>query len=378
MAISDMAITNAGVRLWEIQKAQGTGLCIGLDPQYEPDGILNETFYARFFSMLLYEHFRHRMEFQTARFLDGVGGYLCKVVNAAWYAGIRVFKTQSAAYEKFHPFGGEVLRLVCGHIHNLADRDHCRAFLIFDGKRGDIQESQLPYYEAYLSDQNEEIIPGMNGQYGFDAMTVTTWMGEDVLRCGLPFFKKGKSAIVVTKSSNASGTTLQDALVAANPWIPILRAQEVFRLKEEIREVKEIIGRNPAMHEMMLFLTSRFSREEQLESEGVSPIFSVVGSTVMADHAFRALRPGGIALIPGFGAQGGQFYRVMPLAAKEGPLAGHLGILSSSRAHNYPWMEKYGGAGNPQNLHFEMTRAIQMFRETEKAAYEVAGINYPF
>jgi hypothetical protein len=40
--------TNAGLRLWETQKHQGTGLCVGLDPHFDPDSELNAAFYSEF------------------------------------------------------------------------------------------------------------------------------------------------------------------------------------------------------------------------------------------------------------------------------------------------------------------------------------------
>jgi hypothetical protein len=79
-----------------------------------------------------------------------------------------------------------------------------------------------------------------------------------------------------------------------------------------------------------------------------------------------------------FGAQGGKFENIMPLLVKNGPLAGHLGILSSSRDHNFPWTRKAGGKGDPNALDSEMDRAISSFRKEEKAAYIAAGAKYPY
>jgi hypothetical protein len=128
----------------------------------------------------------------------------------------------------------------------------------------------------------------------------------------------------------------------------------------------------------MLYKTEKFCLDNELYQQGISPIFSVMGATVKMLDSFRKIRPGAIALVPGFGAQGGGFAHIEPLLMREGPLAGHWGILSSSREHNYPWMKKYGGSGNPKDLKVEMERVITKFRNDEKQAYAAARIDYPF
>ena len=195
---------NAGLRLWEMQKNQGTGLCIGLDPHYDPRGPLDEAFYRQYSArdFRTYSYFKSLVGgmpktitpniFDYERvtmFLAGVGGYMAEVADAAWQEGIRVFKPQIAHYERLHPFGMMLLGIICQGTRWHAAEISQNCFLILDCKRGDIAESQAPYYEAYLTDLDKEVFPGSYGQFGFDAMTVTTWMGEDVLTPGLPFFK---------------------------------------------------------------------------------------------------------------------------------------------------------------------------------------------
>ncbi len=380
---------NAGLRLWEVQKDQGTGLCVGLDPHYDPKEGIGPELYQQFASPAYTEYFERLLEVMrwwrqmgilgfNSVFLGGVCCYFAKVCQAAWQNGIRIFKLQCAFYEDFQPFAGVMLAEVCQTLHTLA-KDREEFFLICDAKRGDITETQIPYYRAYLSDLGADAFPKGCGQFGFDAMTVTTWMGEDVLTPGLPFFRRGKGAIVVTRSSNPSGTTLQDAVVRANSSIELTGKQEPFRLtKDVIDAVTVLIERPPTAHEVMLYQTERFSEMYGLNQHGVGPIFSVIGATVMMDKTFRKIRPNGIALIPGFGAQGGEFKNVMPLVVKEGSLAGHLGILSSSRAHNFPWLKKYGGSGSPALVEDEVRRAIDAFRTHEKRSYQEAGYDYPF
>ena len=386
-----MKILNAGLRLWDVQKAQGTGLCIGLDPHYDSSVGLDEQFYAKFadpgltgyFFAILTEmkcqQIRIKDEAWAAIFFSGVTNYFIRVVDAAWACGLRSFKPQSAFYERFNPLGSVILSLITNHVEYQRSPTSGKAFTILDAKRGDIMSTQEPYYATYLSGLDKEVVPGINGQFDFDTMTVTTWMGEDVLSPGLPYFRDGKGAIVVTRSSNPSGTTLQDAVLSSNDEVELTNKQKEFRFFYTYQQtLRNILSREPTAHECMLFITEKFSEEHGLNQEKVSPIFSVMGSTVKMQDSFRKIRPYGIALVPGFGEQGGAFANVMPLLIKDGPLAGHIGILSSSRAHNYPWMKKYGGSGNPKDLESEMARVIDKFRQEEKQAHATADVDYPF
>ncbi|MBI2607433.1 MAG: orotidine-5'-phosphate decarboxylase [Candidatus Doudnabacteria bacterium] len=390
-------IVNAGLRLWAAQKKQGTGLCVGLDPHVRPLGEKEPEFYTRFISWdggrealrVFQQLFRAvgsplfrpvRLPNLTAEFLAGLLAYFLQVVEVAWANGIRVYKPQAAFYERLGPFGLLVLEAICNRLHQLAAAAGEMVFIILDCKRGDIETTQEPYFASYETAYGEDVIPGMGGRFDFDTMTVTTWMGEDVLTPGLPYFRKGKGAIVVTRTSNPSGTTLQDSSVESNPVLALSEKQEPFRFTDGLADTlyEELGGPPISAHEAMLYLTAKFSADNGLDEEGVSPIFSVMGSTVRMTDSFRMLRPGGLALVPGFGAQGGKFSNIEPLLVREGVLAGHWGILASSQAHNFPWLPKYGGQGNPFLLRAELTRAIDDFRKAEKQAYAEACVDYPF
>ncbi len=378
---------NAGQRLWEVQKAQRTGLCVGLDLHYDPSGAWDTTLYRSFAKDRKAQDLRscfHDLSKamnrfgipwndSTAEFLTGLTFYVLTVVDAAYEEGVMVFKPQAAFYERFKEAGPIVLGIVLKHLRELG----VEVFVILDAKRGDIDTTQLPYYLAYLSE--EEIMPFVRG-YGFDTMTVTTWMGEDVLTPGLPFFQSGKGAIVVTRSSNPSGTTLQDA-VAIPSNIKISSKQEPFVYMHAMHdELHDLLGRSATNHEVMLYLTAQFSKNNKLDSaDGVSPIFSVMGATTAMDSSFRLIRGNGaVPLIPGFGAQVGAFKNVELLIVREGPHAGRWGVLSSSRENMFAWDEKYGGQGDPRLLADEVGRSIRKFRNDEREAYAAAGVDYPF
>jgi len=387
---------NAGQKLWKVQKQQGTGLCVGIDPHYEPDGALNQEFYSRF--AINGDYFRDlfaaavritrsisskpaAQEGRTEDFLTFLTGLTCyylRVVREAWNCGIRVFKPQASFYERLGLPGNVLLAILCNELESLASSSGEDWFGIFDGKREDIASTMEAYYRAWLG---EEVLPGITGQFNFDTMTVTMGIGEDVLTPGVPFFKAGKGAIVVIKSSNPSGTTLQDATVLPS-YLSTNFALGRFRYDTVMhQDLVNFLDRDLLAHELMLWITTQFVGEHGLEQGGINPIFSVMGSTVEMSQSFRKIRGNGaIALIPGFGHQGGNFRNIQRLLVREGPLEGHWGILASARAHNFPWMTQYGGRGNPQYLEAEMERAIRGFRVAEREAYQEggAGVEYPF
>ncbi len=181
---------NAGIRLIRCQKHQGTNFCLGLDPHYEGEsGALSGDYYRMYQSGQAFVQIRKVLSImvetgrsspvdidEASSFLAGVVGHCDLLINTAWGEGIRVFKPQASFYELFQQFGPIIIRLVCRIIQLRASNDD-PAFIILDAKRGDIATTQLPYYQAYLSSNEDEVFPGMKGQFNFDAMTVTTWMG---------------------------------------------------------------------------------------------------------------------------------------------------------------------------------------------------------
>lgn len=388
---------NAGRRLWLAQLAQGTNFNAGLDPHIARPGEsgINAAFYADV-SMLveaakgnrgLTERIEHDMNAvlmlghtagmpsMATRTCAGVLAYVLLVIEAMWEEGIRSYKPQAAFYEKLGILGAYILSRVADRIRSLGQLHGERVFLVLDAKRGDIDSTQSPYYEAYLSRRDEEVLPGYGGIYQFDTITVTTWMGEDVLSPGLPFFASGRGAIVVNDSSNPSHAQFQKR-PTEHDGRPV---SAVGIDADEYAELVNMLGRRPTVSDEMLYLTERFCRTHGLvDDAGISPIFSVMGATVRFDATFRLLRPSGTALIPGWGHQGGKWAHVMPLARRDGPQAGQLGICSSSRAHMYAWLPKYGGEGSVRKLREEIRRAVRVFREEERAAYVAARLDWPF
>jgi len=109
----------------------------------------------------------------------------------------------------------------------------------------------------------------------------------------------------------------------------------------------------------------------------------VVGSTHACDGSIRKIFPGTTLLVPGFGAQGGAFYKIMQELIREGKWNGQGAIFSSSRGTMYAFLKNYGGSGDVANLEKDLVASIKKFREQEYEAYQAqevkdAGIKYPF
>jgi hypothetical protein len=201
--------------------------------------------------------------------------------------------------------------------------------------------------------------------FDFQAINVTPWMGSNVMVLtndrgepdrGLIMMRAGKAIIGVSKSSNPSSPEYQELHVPA-------RGTTV-----QMAHVQD---------------SAEWSREYDLEYDGLSTIGLVVGSTHKCDGSIRKAFPCGTWLVPGFGAQGGDFPLIMLELIRGDRWNGQGAIFSSSRGTMYAHLEKYGGSGKVANLEHDLVAAVGRFRENEYAAYQAedvrgAGIKYPF
>jgi orotidine 5'-phosphate decarboxylase subfamily 2 len=379
---------NAGIRLWEAQKEACTGLCIGIDPHVNEHLVGVYKSYAHENDWLgVFQRQVDRHPFpgsivsntEAPVFFAGVTNYFLRVIDIAWEEGLRVFKPQGSFFERFDPFGMIILSILCHRINELGAASG-KFFKIADVKRGDISTTQRAYYDKFLTRFDEPLIPGiMSGQYEFNTMTIHTWMGTDVLNAGLEHFKSGRGAIVVNISSNDSWSEFQNLFVSANSDSSLNDKQKKFHITQGTLDlIQSITGHDPTVAHVMMFLSDKFSKENDLDEELVSPIFNVVGSTVKVDDSLRKLRPNGIFLNPGWGAQGGKWENVEPLVVKRGPLEGHIAILAASRSIIYPWMRGYGGDDDHKRLEHYQRKGIRNFRKMEKQAYRKFGVDFPF
>ena len=173
--------------------------------------------------------------------------------------------------------------------------------------------------------------------------------GKDLL--GLKLMRQGKGIIVVNKSSNPSGPEYQEL---------VLKDGEITLQMKNVHDLYAI------------------NQEFDLEYDGLSTIGMVVGSTHECDGSIRKAFPSTTLLVPGFGAQGGKFNKIMKELIPTGPHAGLGAIFSSSRGTMYAFLTENGGSGRVENLEADLIASIASFRKAEKQAYADANIPYPF
>jgi orotidine-5'-phosphate decarboxylase len=163
--------------LHKAQRANGSMLCVGLDP--EP---------ARFPT---------RLKGDAARMYD----FCARIVDATADLAI-AFKPQ-IAYFAAHGAEGQLEQLMR---HLRAAAPHVP--VILDAKRGDIGSTA----EQYAKEAFE--------RYGADAVTLSPFMGFDSLQ---PYLKhEGKGAFILCRTSNPGGDDLQGQRLSSVPGQPLL------------------------------------------------------------------------------------------------------------------------------------------------------------
>jgi orotidine-5'-phosphate decarboxylase len=157
----------------EINHKKGHPVCVGIDPRILPVG--------HFFNDELNKH--------------GQIFFLEKISNALIAAAAQdngVVKIQSAFFEMHGSKGFSCLeRLV-------ANGKEKNVHVLLDAKRGDISSTMHAYGVAAFDHLN------------VDSLTVTPYMGIDVLKAIEPWLKLGKFAYVVLWSSNPSSSDVQE------------------------------------------------------------------------------------------------------------------------------------------------------------------------
>lgn len=200
-----------------------------------------------------------------------------KAIIDATAAHCVAYKPNLAFYECYGIDGMRALDATVDYIRS----HYPDIFLIADAKRGDIGNTAKMYAKAFFETMD------------FDAVTVAPYMGADSVT---PFLeKKGKWAIVLALTSNASAAQFQ---MAQKDGKPLYRA---------------------VMEEMMSISTP-------------DNMMFVVGAT-KADKLseIREFCPDNFLLVPGVGAQGGSAEEVMKYGAND---KGGL-LINSSRGILY-------------------------------------------
>ncbi len=190
------------------------------------------------------------------------------------------YKPNLAFYESLGPAGmtilQETLRLIPSHIPTIGD-----------AKRGDTDNTARQYARALLE------------VYGFDAVTVNPYLGQDSVQPFLDYHQKG--ILIVCRTSNPGARDLQDAQVSQDQSQPAPLYEYVAR---------QVLKWNAAGNAGL-----------------------VVGATYPQElQRLRQIAPDLPILVPGVGAQGGD----LASAARDGAdAAGERAIISASRSVLY-------------------------------------------
>jgi orotidine-5'-phosphate decarboxylase len=180
------------------------------------------------------------------------------------------YKPNLAFYEAGGSRGLASLEKTMDYIHSLNEK----IFTIADAKRGDIGNSASYYAKAFFETM------------GFDAVTVSPYMGGDSLE---PFFRyRDKWTIVLALTSNAG-------------------AEDFQMIKPQSPSVLEKLGvkisSGKRLFEMVL--------EKAISWAGDDQLMFVVGATqAELMKTVREIAPDTFLLVPGVGAQGGSLEEV--------------------------------------------------------------------
>ena len=217
------------------------------------------------------------------------------------------FKVQIACYEALGLAG---LRTFCSTVQYARERG---AVVISDVKRGDISSTAEQYARAHFT-----------GDMETDLLTLNAYMGEDAVSPYYPYFREGKGAFVLVKTSNPSGRDFQDLLCGEKPLY--------LRMAEKVSAWGEaFIGKS-----------------------GFSAIGAVTGCTYPEEFlAIRHAMPHTFFLIPGYGAQGGTGRDVAAFFRD-----GVCGVVNSSRGLLLAYRGKTEGSDYDAYIH-DAVRAMR-------------------
>ncbi|HYC39014.1 MAG TPA: orotidine-5'-phosphate decarboxylase [Chitinophagaceae bacterium] len=179
------------------------------------------------------------------------------------------YKINTAFYEARGAKGWEALERTVQYI----PAGHLR---IADAKRGDIGNSSAQYAKTFFE------------TLGFDAVTVSPYMGEDSIR---PFLEwEGKWTIVLGLTSN--------------PGAADFELQTVNESREQLEKgVYVTQAHSPALYELVLRKVSSWGSPEQL-------MFVIGATRPEMLRRCRQIAPDHFFLVPGVGAQGGSLEEV--------------------------------------------------------------------
>ncbi|HEY0754572.1 MAG TPA: orotidine-5'-phosphate decarboxylase [Ktedonobacteraceae bacterium] len=263
-------------KLLAAERQNNSLLCVGLDPEPE----------------------RLPTHLQTLPIERGIVEF-CQAIIASTAPFASVFKPNLAFFEVLGPTGlvalQEILRAIPAHIPVIAD-----------AKRGDIGNTARNYAAAFFE------------TYGFDAVTVSPYLGHDAV---MPFLAyRDRGVLFLCRTSNPGARDFQDLLV------------------------QEVDGMTRPLYEVV-------ARRVQTWNEAGNCAL-VVGATYPQEmRTVRALCPDLPILVPGIGEQGGDLEAIVPLAVD---IHGERAMVSASRSILYADSSAQYAAGAAQ-----MARALR-------------------
>lgn len=242
-------------RILEGVKAVNHPICIGIDPDSPP-----------LHSFLHGESVRLEAESYLYRLVESI-------VESA-DSQCRFVKFQSAFFEAYGEKGLRALK------RGMALARANGFFCILDAKRGDISSTMAAYGRSAF-DYLEA-----------DALTVTPYMGWDVIEPLLPWLKKSRGIFIVWLTSNASAAETQDLFL-----------REPSKSKHFLSHVAQTLVHHAKTH------------------QAEEAIGFVVGATRLEKHVdlLSSMSPEQSFLLPGVGAQGGSFSPALRNLVRENP-----------------------------------------------------------
>jgi orotidine-5'-phosphate decarboxylase len=218
-------------------------------------------------------------------------------------------KFQAAFYEALGPEGMSALRDGLAHARSRG------LLVILDGKRNDIGSTAEGYADAYLA-AHESDPAADSAPWPADALTINTYLGSDGVT---PFLN----------AARASGNGLFALVRTSNP---------------SAREFQDLLADGLPLYRHVAARLADWAAPDRDDS-GYSLLGAVVGATYPEQVAeLRAVLPGVVFLIPGYGAQGGSARDVAAAFDNSGLGA----VVNSSRglafAHLRPDLKARHGA----------------------------------
>lgn len=209
------------------------------------------------------------------------------------------YKPQIAFYEAAGIEGLKSLKKTVDYLK----KHHPAIPLICDAKRSDIA-STMEQYASSLFDY-----------YGFDAATVSPYLGFDSLE---PFLKrKDKGIIILCRTSNKNASDFQDLLINGEPLY--------------LKVARKVVEWNKQYKNCLMVVGATWPEELKL---------------------IRKIAPDMFFLVPGIGTQGGDLERTL----KYGLTKQNSGlIIHSSRSITY--------ASNPRQKAQELRKTINRYRK---------------